>query len=334
MTGRSTAGKQQFTCGLEGGARCSTGTRLLPAVVTLVAMGLHDQASRLEGPRHPPSKPPNQGGGQTALPQYEERKQLRTLYRDILEAEFAIARNDWGFNELLEDDSHSAAFLEARAEGREVDSVFSMVIKAEGGSFPGHVCYLGPKRLQKLVSLLGGDINNSTLEQLQQQCALPKPLTIVHHGQHWVPMWLKVVSDSFQSRPGLPLESYDLHLERYRPVAKTCGAHCDCTCLAAGGCVLHSLLILHGIAASLTVKKLAAAAPAAAPTPAAAPSASAASSMATPDSSYSTWTAEEQAVWHAFRKVGKGLVGQQQNRRKDRESWNCPGSLPTMASKA
>ena len=35
-----------------------------------------------------------------------------------------------------------------------------------------------------------------------------------------------------------------------------------------------------------------------------------------------------------FRKVGKGLVGQQQNRRKDRESWNCPGSLPTMASKA
>ena len=34
---------------------------------------------------------------------------------------------------------------------------------------------------------------------------------------------------------------YDLYLERYLPAAKVCGAHVDCTCLAAGDCAPDSL---------------------------------------------------------------------------------------------
>ena len=49
------------------------------------------------------------------------------------------------------------------------------------------------------------------------------------YSQHWVPMWDKNIAGPFQSKAHLPLQLYDLYLERYLPAAEVCGAHVDCT---------------------------------------------------------------------------------------------------------
>lgn len=61
------------------------------------------------------------------------------------------------------------------------------------------------------------------------------------YWQHWVPMWDKNLAGPFQSKAHLPLQLYDLYLERYLPAAEVCGAQVDCTCLTAGDCAPHSL---------------------------------------------------------------------------------------------
>ena len=60
-------------------------------------------------------------------------------------------------------------------------------------------------RLQKLVSSLGVDIDISTLEQLQQQSALPKPLTanIGFQCGSKLPLTLSRVGQSCKSKPSM-----------------------------------------------------------------------------------------------------------------------------------
>ena len=76
---------------------------------------------------------------------------------------------------------------------------------------------------------------------------LPKALTVVRHGEHFVPMWLQSFGADVKSRPLLPLQSYDAYLDRFGPVARACDGWVDCTSMAAGDCGFHALLTLRHV---------------------------------------------------------------------------------------
>ena len=67
-----------------------------------------------------------------------------------------------GFNEWLEEDRLSEAFLEARTRGEDPGKVLSMVLKQEGDLGPEPVIYIGPKALEFLAGTRGMDIGIST----------------------------------------------------------------------------------------------------------------------------------------------------------------------------
>ena len=149
----------------------------------------------------------------------------------------------------------------------------------------------------------------------------------VHHGQHWVPMWDKNLAGPFQSRAHLPLQAYDLHLERYLPAAEACGAHVDCACLAAGDCAPHSLVILQGIAKTAQPNIQTERKP---PT----------------DEGYEGWAAEEKEIWQkqdpiriCFMSWGRGeksLLGGKPQRRQvgQGQGQRCPTCLPDLSGQA
>ena len=151
------------------------------------------------------------------------------------------------FNALIEDDHLSAAFLDAQNKSQDPTAIFDMALKAECDSGPGHVCYFGPIATEFFRDALGLGCMITSTDELSMTGRLSKPLAVVHHGQHWVPMWSKSVFGPFQSRPTLPLHCYDLYVERYGPVAGKVHAYVDCTCMAAGDCAIHSLLILSDL---------------------------------------------------------------------------------------
>lgn len=94
------------------------------------------------------------------------------------------------------------------------------------------------------------DFGLATLEEVKSTKALPKPFTLANDNNHWVPMWLKSQGEKMESRPWLPLASYDTYLDKFGPAAEAAGAVVDCTNRAAGDCAYHSLLILQTVAAS------------------------------------------------------------------------------------
>lgn len=253
MMGKKSGSVVQFACTVQGKVHGPLGPDLVMATVNLIARGLHLDVSKNDLKPHPPSKqehvtssanmnfaevPERFSNKASAVlvrfPYYEERCQMRASYLKFLQEQLDSAEDYLSFNAILEDDDLSSSFLEARGAGIDPASVLPMVLKAEGDATPGHVCYFGPKAIEFFLGMLGLDYGIATTDQLLRDKALPKPFTVVHHGQHWVPMWSKVVGAEYKSRPWLPLEPYDLYLERYGPPAEAAAAHMDCTCLAAG----------------------------------------------------------------------------------------------------
>ena len=97
------------------------------------------------------------------------------------------------FNALIEDDHLSAAFLDAQNKSQDPTAIFDMALKAECDSGPGHVCYFGPIATEFFRDALGLDCMITSTDELSMTGRLSKPLAVVHHGQHWVPMWSKSV---------------------------------------------------------------------------------------------------------------------------------------------
>ena len=165
---------QQFAAVVRGKVHGPLGQNLIQATFNLIATRYRLEANRHSG-LEAPSQAPNYG------PDDEERKKLRTWYLGFLQTEFGKSGNTLEFNQLLEDDTLSAAFLDAAARGQDPASLLPMVLTAEGDPKLGdsHVVEFGPRGVQFLVDALGLDIGVTTVEALLDNKALPRPLASV-----------------------------------------------------------------------------------------------------------------------------------------------------------
>ena len=98
--------------------------------------------------------------------------------------------------------------------------VYEMIHKVEFESLPGPVCGIGPKGLSMLMNALGVHFGILMLGEMEDLEALPEPFCLVHHDNHWVPMWSKNVHGPYRSRPSLPLAAYDVYLDVFSGAAE------------------------------------------------------------------------------------------------------------------
>ena len=272
MMGKKAGSVVQFACTVQGKVHGPLGPDLVMATVNLIARGLHLVVSKNDLKAHPaanqghaascasmpslaPAAPPSPAPAAPAawlptasvpLEVHQAIKTLRAQFVHFLKAKVQ-EMDGLHFNALIEDDHFCAAFLDAKNKGQDPTAILDMALKAECDSGPGHVCYFGPIATEFFRDALGLDCMITSTDELSMTGRLSKPLAVVHHDQHWVPMWSKSVFGPFQSRPTLPLHCYDLYVERYGPVAEKVHAYVDCTCMAAGDCAIHSLLILSDL---------------------------------------------------------------------------------------
>ena len=162
-------------------------------------------------------------------------RSLRRQYISFLAAELP-GKERLRQSALLEDDALELAFMEALNAGQGPFATLELAAKCEDDRRDGPCCGIGPVGLQVLLQHLGRDFGLTTLKDVKRAKALPKPFTLMNDNNHWVPMWLKSHGAKVESRPWLPVASYDLYLGKFEPAAEAAGAWVDCTARAAGDC--------------------------------------------------------------------------------------------------
>ena len=90
-----------------------------------------------------------------------------------------------------------------------------MIHKDQFELLPGPVCGIGPRGLSMLMNVYGVRFGILTLAEMRNLEALPRPFCLVYNQNHWVPMWNKNMHGPYQSRPSLPLASYDVYLDTF-----------------------------------------------------------------------------------------------------------------------